>query len=66
MQGDQQVGRRRRSRRRHDAAISTRATGARKRCQRAAVCQLPLLAAASAGETMQTRGPGTVGAAIER
>ena len=38
--------------------MSTRATGARKRCQRAAVCQLPLLAAASAGETMRTRGSG--------
>ena len=36
--------------------IATRATGARKRCQRAAVCQLPLLAAASAGETIRTRG----------
>ena len=41
------AGRRRRPRRSPGPRMSTSATGARKRCQRAAVCQLPLLAAAA-------------------
>ena len=62
MQGDQQVARHPSQAR----ATSTSAPGARKRCQRAAVCQLPLFAAASAGETIRMRGRSGAAAAIGR